>query len=113
MGHWGWQKNFRELRIAPTLAMSVGCMVLLPVGLVLYLHWNTNRKFMPKLAARLMLRNLEAILMHVDDEVLRCGRGRAHQGQSLLRVTSGTSLPRLRASALVRLQEHCVAGVHQ
>ncbi len=56
--------NFRELRIAPTLAMNVGCMVLLAVGLVLYLRWNTSRKFMPKLTARLMLQKLEAILMH-------------------------------------------------
>ena len=93
--------NFRELRIAPTLTMSVGCMVLLAVGLVLYLHWNTSRKFMPELAGRLMLRNLGVILMHVDDEILRCGRGRAHQGQSLLRVIDGPNPPKLRAFASV------------
>ncbi len=39
--------------------------------------------------------------MHVDDEDLRCGRGRAHQGQSLLRVTNGPNSPGLRASASV------------
>ncbi len=93
--------NFRELRIAPTLTMSVGCMVLLAVGLVLYLHWNTSRKFMPELAGRLLLRNLGVILMHVNDEILRCGRGRAHQGQGLLRVTSGPNAPRIRAFASV------------
>ena len=66
--------NFRELRIAPTLTMSVGCMVLLAVGLVLYLHWNTSRKFMPELAGRLLLRILEVVSQGIKghlDRVLR------------------------------------------
>ena len=53
--------RIRELRIAPTLTLSVGGMVLLAVGLVLYLQWNTSREIMSELAGRLVLRNLEVV----------------------------------------------------
>ncbi len=66
--------NFRELRIAPTLTVSVGFMVLLAVRLVLYLHWNSSRKIMSELAGHLVLRNLEVASQGIEghlDPVLR------------------------------------------
>jgi adenylate cyclase len=53
--------TFRELKIAPTLTLSVGFLVLLAVGLVLYVQWNASRKIMTELAGRVVIRNLEMV----------------------------------------------------
>ena len=62
--------NFRELKIAPTLTLSVGLLVFLAVGLVLLLQWTTSRNIMTDLAGRLVVRNLEVvpqgIIGHLD-----------------------------------------------
>lgn len=53
--------KIRELKIAPTLTLSVGFLVLLAVGLVLYVQWNASRKIMTDLAGRVVIRNLEVV----------------------------------------------------
>ena len=48
--------SFRELRIAPTITLNVGGMILLAVGLVFYLQWKSSREIMSELAGRVALR---------------------------------------------------------
>ncbi len=58
--------KIRELKITPTLTLSVGFLVLLAVGLVLYVQWNASRKIMTDLAGRVCIRNLEIMTQGVD-----------------------------------------------
>ncbi len=55
-----------ELKIMPTLTLSVGFLVLLAVGLVLSVQWNASRKIMTDLAGRVVVRNLEIVSQGID-----------------------------------------------
>lgn len=50
-----------ELRIAPTLALSVGMLVLAAVALVLAIQWNASRNILSDLTGRILIRNLEIV----------------------------------------------------
>jgi len=58
--------KLRELRIAPTLTLSVGLLVLLAVGFVLLLQWTTSRSIMTDLAGRVVVRNLEIVSQGIN-----------------------------------------------
>ena len=53
--------KMRELKIAPTLTIGVGLLVIFAVGLVLLVQWNVSRKIMSDLAGRVVIRNLEVV----------------------------------------------------
>ena len=55
-----------ELKIVPTLTLSVGFLVLLAAGLVLYVQWNASRKITTDLAGRVCIRNLEIMTQGIE-----------------------------------------------
>ena len=59
-----------ELKIASALTLSISFLVLMAVGLVLYVQWNTSRKIMTDLVGQVAMRNLEfatqGITGHLD-----------------------------------------------
>lgn len=55
-----------ELKIAPTLALSVGFLVLSAVALVLVFQWTTSRNIMTDLAGRVVIRNLEIVSQRIS-----------------------------------------------
>ena len=58
--------KMRKLKIAPTLTISVGLLVILAVGLVLLVQWNVSRKILTDLAGRVVIRNLEVVSQGID-----------------------------------------------
>lgn len=54
-------KTIRSFSIAPTLAVSVGLLVFLSVGLVLAIQWSTSQRIMSNLGGMAAARGLKLI----------------------------------------------------
>ncbi len=57
------------VRITPTLAASVGLLVFIAVGIVLYIQWSASKKILADLGGRLVVRNMEIVTQGIKSHL--------------------------------------------